>query len=281
MQTILIPTDFSANAAHAIKHALELYKCDRTSFYFMHAYADEVYANAKSNTRNSLKEIRSELRRKTDRSLQKLLRQIELKSPNPKHSYEVVSSFESLVDAVNSFVDQVDVDLLIMGTKGITSNEQITFGSHTVQVFKYVKCPVLAVPNGYVYQQPKRMLFATDYMLPFKRRELKLLNEIAGSFKSEIHCLYISKLKKLSFRQEDNKLFLQESLSKAFLFFKQCYSDDRVASILNYIGQENIDMLVMVNARHSFLEDMFYKSTVDKIGLTVNIPFLVMQNIPR
>lgn len=281
MQTILIPTDFSAYATHAITHALELFKCDRANFYFLHAYADEVYDLGKSKTRDSLEHLRKEVRRRTDASLQQLLSQIEERSPNPKHIYHVVSSFESLVDAVNDFVDQVDIDLIVMGTKGMTADKKITFGSQTVQVFKYVQCPVLAIPENYRYEQPKKILFPTDYMLPFKRRELKLLNGIAGSFKSELRCLYLSKSKKLSFRQEDNKLFLKGSLSNAVLFFEQSDPKNRVKTILEYITKENIDMLVMINSRHSFLEDMLYKPTVDEIGLTIKIPFLVMQNLPR
>jgi hypothetical protein len=37
----------------------------------------------------------------------------------------------------------------------------------------------------------------------------------------------------------------------------------------------------MVNSRHSFFEDMLYRSTVDLLGLKVGIPFLVMQNLNR
>ncbi|MEK6152227.1 universal stress protein [Flavobacteriaceae bacterium 3-367] len=281
MQIILIPTDFSDNALHAIHHALKLFKLERANFYFLHAYADEVYELSKSGTRDSLKQRRKEVRKKTDTSLDQLLSELEEEFPNPKHSYQVVSAFESLVDAVNDFVDQVDIDLIVMGTKGLTSDKRTTLGSHTVQVLKYVKCPVLAIPEEYAYQPPKKILFPTDYMLPFKRRELKLLNELAGSFKSEIDCLYISALKKLSFRQEDNKLFLQNTLSSAFLFFKQCEGEDRVQIILEHIAKDHIDMLVMVNSRHSLLENMLYRSTVDQIGLTVSVPFLVMQNLPR
>ncbi len=125
------------------------------------------------------------------------------------------------------------------------------------------------------------MLFPTDFMLPFKRRELKLLNEIAGSFKSEIKLLYIAKFSTLSHRQEDNKLFLRESLSKGFLSFECLDRENKIAAIMDYIATNEIDMLVMVNSRHSFMEDMLYRSTVEKIGLTTEIPFLVMQNLPR
>jgi len=43
MKNILIPTDFSSNADHAIAYAINIFKCERANFYFLHAYADEVY----------------------------------------------------------------------------------------------------------------------------------------------------------------------------------------------------------------------------------------------
>ena len=168
-----------------------------------------------------------------------------------------------------------------MGTQGKTADKKITFGSHTVQVFKYVSCPVLAVPENYEYQQPKKILFPTDYMLPYKRRELKLLNTLAAEFKSEVHCLYISNFEDLSLRQIDNKRFLQESLPDAYLFYERTPVKNKGEAIMEYIFEKNINLLVMVKARHSFLEDMLYRSTVDDIGLHPKIPFMVMQNLPR
>jgi nucleotide-binding universal stress UspA family protein len=281
MTTVLIPTDFSNNAMHAIKYAIQLYKCERTNFYFLHDYADEVYGPFKKNGSKSIEEQKEITRIKVNQSLKKTIDELTKKYHNPKHSFEAVSSFESLVDAVNDFANQINVDLLIMGTQGQTANKKLTFGSHTVQVFKYVSCPVLAIPENYEYQQPKKILFPTDYMLPYKRRELKLLNILATEFKSEIHCLYISDFEDLSHRQIDNKRFLQESLPDAYLFNERTPVKNKGEAIMEYILEKDINLLVMVNARHSFLEDMLYQSTVDDIGLHPKIPFLVMQNLTR
>ncbi len=48
------PTDFSAMAMHAINDALDLYKCERTNIYFLHAFADEVYAPFEKNNETSV-----------------------------------------------------------------------------------------------------------------------------------------------------------------------------------------------------------------------------------
>ena len=163
MKKILIPTDFSINATHAIHYAMQLYKCERTHFYFLHAYADEVYGPFKKNGGASMEEQKKSIQKKVDESLKIAVEACKEKYHNPKHNFEGVSSFESLVDAVNDFANQKNVDLVIMGTQGQTANKKVTFGSHTVQVFKYVQCPVLAIPENYEYQQPKKIVFPTDY----------------------------------------------------------------------------------------------------------------------
>ncbi|MCM4153415.1 universal stress protein [Arenibacter sp. N53] len=281
MKTVLIPTDFSSSAMHAIDYALNLYKCERTNFCFLHAYADDVYGPFKSNGETTFEQQKEAVKIFTDKSLEDLTQKLADREHNPKHSFKTISAFDTLVDAVNDCVNQINVDLVVMGTKGQTADKKITFGSHTVQVFKYVQCPVLAVPSDYKYHQPKKILFPTDYMLPYKRRELKLLDTLASEYKSEIYCLYFSDFEELSHRQVDNQRFLKESLSNAYLFFERQPSKNKAGAIMEYIKKNNIDLLVMVNSRHSFLEDMLYRSTVDEIGLRLKLPFLVMQNLPR
>ena len=281
MRTILIPTDFSKNALHAVQYAIALFKCERTRFYFLHAYADEVYGPFRSTAEIDAQVEKEKIKKETQQKLDALIQEITKVPPNPKHSYESISAFDSLTDAVNDFVNELNIDMVIMGTKGQTNDKNIIFGSYTVQIFKYVQCPVLAVPQEAVFKQPKKILFPTHYMLPYKRRELKLLNSLSGEYKSEIHCLYISDFEILSSRQIDNKRFLSESLPDSYLFFKRTAVKNKAQAIQEYIASKHIDFLVMVNSRHSFLEDMLYRSTIDEIGLTIKTPFLVMQNLPR
>lgn len=281
MKNILIPTDFSANAENAIAFALDLFKCDHTNFYMMHAYAHELYAKSHDTEDIDFKKEKKKLHEDSQRKLAEVISGIIGEKHNPRHRFEAISVFDSLVDGVNDFVDEKNIDLILMGTKGQTADKNITFGSHTVQVFKYVKCPVMAIPSDSKFSQPKKILFPSDYMVPYKRRELKLLDTLAGRFKSEIHSLYISDFEDLSHRQEDNRLFLKGSLPNTNLSFTRIEVTNKGIAIMDYAHEHKMDMLVMVNSRHSFLEDMLYRSTVDQIALNPVIPFLVLQNLPR
>ncbi len=281
MKTILVPTDFSANALHALKYAQELYKCERACFFVLHAYADEVYGEHLSRQPETLETIKKEKKEQTEKRLDHMLETVMGIPPNPLHNLEVIASFDSLVDAINDVVEEMNIDMVVMGTKGEASDHKTIFGSHTIEVFKYVKCPVLAVPETFEYRQPKSILFPTDYLLLYKRRELKLLDDLAGKFKSEVHCLYITDFDELSPRQEDNKRFLEGTLSRSYLHFETTPIKNRAEAIMEQLELKGADMLVMVNSRHSFFEDMLYRSTVDLLSLKLKIPFLVMQNLNR
>ncbi len=104
---------------------------------------------------------------------------------------------------------------------------------------------------------------------------------MSGSFRSTIHFLYIDPLKELSKRQADNKFFLESCLSKPKLAFEATKEKDKSVAITKYVDHKKIDLVVIVNSRHSYMEDMLYQSTIDKIGLHLKIPFMVLQNIAR
>ena len=281
MKNILIPTDFSDNAMNAIRFALEFFKYEITEFHFMHVYEDEVYNNDELLKETSFKEVLEIVSNQSQLQLELLLKEVIKIAPNPRYKYHTISAYNSLIDEVDTIVLGKNIDLIVMGTQGESSHKSFAFGSNTLQVLKYVTCPVLAIPELYVYTQPKHVLFPTNYLIPYRRRELKLLSNMLSPFRSVIDMLYISRSKKLSRRQEDNKSFLESELSENQLNFKTVESKDITQTIYDYIENNKIDLLVMVNTRHSFLEDMLFRCKVDDICLHTQIPFLALQNIRR
>ncbi len=281
MRKVLVPTDFSENAFNALKYACQVFKYERCEFFLMHAYADEVYRSSAVGTRSELEGQKEKVLLLSEERLGKLKADIARYSPNPRHSYHLISEFASLVDAANDWTNKENMDIAVMGTRGETNDRKIPFGTNTLKVLKYINCPVLAVPESYEYHRPKEVLFPTNYLVPYKRRELKLLCEMAGSFRSTIHFLYVDPVNRLSLRQEDNQEFLRNCLCKPKLVFETSPEKNKLMAISKYIVHKKIDMLVIVNSRHSHLDDMLFKSTIDELGLHVKIPLLVMQNLAR
>ena len=281
MQKILIPTDFSDNALNAIKYATELFKYGRSEIYLLHAFSDAVYKAKAQLTDATMEDLKQKALEEAQQKLEETKNQILSFSPNPKHQLHTLAEFGLLVDSVNDWVERENIDVVVMGTKGETADKKITFGSNTLQVIKYVKCPVLAIPSVYGDVHPKNILVPTDFQLPYKRRELKFVSGIAKCFVCRVDFLYVSKFESLSYRQQDNKKFLEASFCDNQVQFHQTKASDITKAINTFIIENPIDMLVMVNTRHSYLENILYQSTIEKIGLKIDIPFLVLQNLPR
>jgi nucleotide-binding universal stress UspA family protein len=281
MRKILIPTDFSDNAMNALKYAIELFKYERSYFFIMHAYQDEIYAETSLINQETLEKATKLISDKSQEQLENILKKINEISPNPRHTYNIISSNSMLMDEADKIVDDENIDIIVMGTRGKTNDRKLTFGTHTLQVLKYVQCPVLAIPENFKYTQPKHILFPTDYMIPYKRRELKLLCEMVSPYRAVIDMLYISKNDKLSLRQEDNLKFIKEGLCKNSLNYKTIKEKNITNTIYKYLKENKINLLVMINTRHSFLESILFLSTIDKISLYIDIPFLALQNIRR
>ncbi len=281
MRKVIIPSDFSENAFNALKYACQVFKYEKSEFYLVHAYADEVYQEYSGTDRDAFEKRKLEIEEAAAASLQKVEEKMLSYAPNPRHKVYRQTEFGTLTDVINDLVISMNADAVVMGTQGQTNDRNITFGSNTVQVFKYVHCPVIAVPSNYSYTQPKQILFPTDYMIPYKRRELKLLCNMIASFRSTVHVLYIDPVSKLSMRQEDNREFLRCGLGNPTLFFETSNLKDKTKAILKAIEDHEIQMLVMVNSRNSHLEDMLYPSTVDILALRLKIPFMVLQNLRR
>lgn len=281
MRKILIPTDFSKPAFNATKYALELFKYDTCEVYFLNSFEDDIYRDNELLQNDNLSNIIEMVRKQSSEKLSTLIDEVKAIWPNPRHNYHQVASQHGLIDGIDILVDTINIDIIVMGTKGVTDKKSKLFGSNTLQVLRYVASPVLAIPAGFDYLQPKKIVFATNYLIPYKRRELKLLCEMAAPYRAEIDMIYVSKSKQLAVRQEVNRQFIEDALSKNETKFVHVNNKNVVDGINNYCTQNNADMLVLVNSRHSFLEDILYASTIDAVALDMKIPFLAMQNMRR
>lgn len=281
MRTIIVPTDFSNNAFHALACACEYFKYERSKFIVVHAFADEVYANESLNDKAELHIFRDQTQSLYDAKLVDLHKKIREHSPNPKHEIVTQATFATLPDAVNELVIKENADLVVMGTQGITADPSITYGTNTLQVIKYVNCPVMGIPMDYEYRKPDHILFPSDLKLSYLGRELKMISCLAQSFRSVLHLLYISDDEELTLRQKEVKDYWEYRFRESEQTFTHLHNSNIFGGINSFIVDHDIDMVVLVNSVHTFMNQLVHSHTIDDIGINTRIPFLILQNLPR
>nr|WP_321244039.1 universal stress protein [uncultured Psychroserpens sp.] len=275
MKHILLPTDFSDNAWSAIVYALKLYRQTECKFYILHS--TQMKTSTMSNISNKLMEIVSQDAFKELKETQDMAQAV---NANANHDFEIILNSNDLKDAIESSIDKYRIDLVVMGTKGATGAKEFFFGSNTVRVIKKIKgCPVLIVPDEFDFVEPKQIAFPTDYSRVYDYKELDSLRDLAELYNSKIMPVCILSKDKLNGIQEFNMSKLESHLrdySTSFHFMpKYAKKTEEINDFIELLG---VDMLAMVNYKHSFIETIVKEPVIKKIGFHPLVPFLV---IPR
>jgi len=277
MKNILLPTDFSGNAKNAINYALNLYKDESCKFYLLNTYTPIIYNyDYRMSAGGYLGDVVDIIRENSIEKLDEIEKELKEKFKNSKHQFETISSFSLLTDEIKDIVDKHTIDLIIMGTKGATGAKEVLFGTNTIHVIKKSKCPVLAVPDGYFFEKPKEVLFPTDYKIDYSEKHLQTLKAISKLFKSKVHVLNVSYGNDLNDKEIKNK----EKLNNLLIDFNDAYyrvHDQEIPeAITEFQKSTYIQLLMMINNKHSFFENLFFKPVINQIGFHLNIPFLVI-----
>ncbi len=277
MKHILLPTDFSDNSWNAIKYAVQLYKDEKCTLHLFNAYIPIIYHVEYVLIYPAQFGMGDGMREASLESLNKLVNRISKEfGDNPNHKFETIARFDALISGVKELIDELQIDLVIMGTKGATGAQEILFGSNTVQMFKEVKCPILAIPSDFDYESPLEILFPTDLEVDYKKLPITLLNELADLHNPRINVMHVSTGCDLTESQEKNKLELESIFKSTSYLFHDIEMMDIKEAINKFQIKAKINLLVMINNKHSFFENLFFKSTIHQIGFHLNIPFLVI-----
>ncbi len=278
MKHILLPTDFSDNAWNAISYAMQFFKNEKCKFYFLHTYtpvfyrADYALGGAMYS---AIPDVGVDV---SLAQLEKTLEDVQKQFPNENHTFEIVSAFNILTDEVNQLSKKKDIDLIVMGTQGATGAKQLFLGSNTVFVIRKAKVPILAIPENCKFRAPRKILFPSDFLYPYKKNEVYNIIEMAKMHGAEIILFHVWEVQDITESQEKNKNSLLKELKNVSFEQVQVEGKKLPEAVLDYIDENDIDLLAMMNRNHSFFERVLVRQNVDQIGFHVNIPFLVIRD---
>ncbi|WP_341215622.1 universal stress protein [uncultured Wocania sp.] len=270
---ILLPTDFSDNSWSATVYALKLFAEVECTFYFLNSTIIKV--STLSNLSNKL------LKAMLDDAMKELLdlkALAESSNANPNHDFRIILSSEDLKKTIKTAIREWDIDLIIMGTKGATGAKEFFFGSNTVHVIKSIKnCPVLVVPEEFDFITPTQIAFPTDFNRFYDNKELQPIKQLADLYNSKIRIVHINDEEELNDIQEYNITMLQKHLSdyEHSLHWMPKYAK-KTKEINDFIEELDINILAMVNYKHSFIEKIINEPVIKKIGFHPIVPFLVI-----
>jgi len=279
MKNILLPTDFSENSINAIEYASQLFKEIPCKFYLLNVFKIPYLANEELMDQNvaELAALEEEMYDNSKLEMEKLL---ELLPTNKFHEFKTISDYNLFNLAVHQVVEEKNIELIIMGTKGATGAKEIFMGSNTGDVVMRSSCNVIAVPERHSFKTPKEIVFPTDFQIEYDLEDLAPLISLAEMNGSSIRIVHFSEQTELDQVQEENKRKLSSFLVNVpHEYFTLSSSDFEEG--LNCFAQSrgNIDMIVIIGRHYGFFQRLFFKPKVRSLSFHTNIPLFVIHHI--
>jgi nucleotide-binding universal stress UspA family protein len=281
MIRIVLPTDFSKNAWHAIKYATFLFEQSPCTFIIIHAH--QVSPSGLISTINKERETRLHeiTHKESEQKLNKIVNHLNKINKVPGHKFEGVLVADTLLNSIGREVIDKDADYIIMGTQGASGLSEIFMGSNTVSVIKNINfCPVIAVPNSYDFSSFNEILFAANFKHMYQKVELQPLLDLAKLRKAKINVIHINEEEELSEEQLELKKLLRNLLGEKDSVFEDFDYHPNIALKINDLTEKkSAGLITMINSQHSFFKGLTHEPVVKKVAFKTKIPFLVLPEV--
>lgn len=276
MKTLLVPTDFSTTAKDAFRYAVRLAQrigADIRVVNIYHEDPDECFSTHDVGIAAS-----------SDIHIKENLKKFALLDSN-RHLIKIPDIKTECYECVGEVGEQIirfskspEIDVVVMGMTGQNHHSEQWFGKVSSFVAQEAYCPVLLIPQGTKYRNPKRLLFAHNLEEAKQASTLERLAFMAKCFDAKVHNLMVDT--DVNSDEKGNNLAKKEwhLFESERLLFKASISKKQniLETIHNYAHTNKIDMIVISTHHRPFLEKIFYESLTYKIALEAKLPVLIL-----
>ncbi|MBF0559214.1 MAG: universal stress protein [Nitrospirae bacterium] len=140
-ERILLPTDFSEGALHALPYALDMAKNYGAKLFLLHVIYDVATASGLYVPHISFDELYKDMEKTAQKELEKF--GLEALGGFKNVEYNVLRGIP--YEGILTFAKEKNIDLIVIATHGRKGLDHFLFGSTAEKIVRYAPCPVLTV----------------------------------------------------------------------------------------------------------------------------------------
>ena len=266
-KTIYLLTDFSDHAKNAADYAISAFGME-VNYVLINAYLVRTSAATLIDIeeiahQESLEQLKDEESRIRDKfSLVKL---------------DSVSKNGTPVDTINQLNEIDPVDIVVVGSKGISRLDEILIGSVTTSIMRGVHKPVLSVPLKAKYTKMDQLVMASDLQNANKANVVKTVGKFKSFFQTHVTAATV-KMDSADFSDSEQKL-MTELENVGPLDEIAVINDQNISKgLMDYCDKVDADLLIVVAKHTSFFKRFFHKSITKELVNHEILPILVLED---
>ncbi|MCW5519808.1 universal stress protein [Aureitalea sp. L0-47] len=276
MKNILLPTDFSENSFQAMDYAMKYFSGQNMKFVILNIQKSSDYIMDDLMTASPGSSVHEAISADNKSKINDVVDRYRSEYSDEAFEFEGLFDFDVFIDGIAQTVASRNIDLIVMGTNGASGAREAIFGSNTLNVIRQIKCPVLAIPENYEFDELKKMLFTViDEKYP-SEEALQPFMDFIELYKPELHILHIDE-KRSNSEVESSKEFnsMFDDLRVKNHYLKGIPAPMAIHSFTQLIS---VDMHSILIEQKQFLDRFIHGSDTSKISYATKVPLLVMHD---
>ena len=274
MYKILVPVDFSKKSEFAVKMSAQIGKKIKSEIHLLHLVelpSGIVDMGAGSNF--SIPASMMYLRKVKDKI-------IHLKNTffDSDHIIKYSIKFENPFEGIRNYTQKNDINLIVMGSKGVSDFEEMIIGSNTEKVVRTSNIPVVVVKTDNDKFKFKKLVFASNFDDENKAAFVDFL-AFAKKFNSQIHLLKINTISNFESSYTTHKKI--KDFVKGFNLKRKTitiYNDASVVKgIINFAKEIYADVIALTTHGRSGLSSLFNGSIAKSVSKNVLRPVITFK----
>jgi len=273
MSNILIPIDFSETSLNAIEHSFlisSLYRAQINLLYviesespFFHFVNQSELQELINRVEKRLEELKSKTEKKTGLKADYIIRK------------------GKVVDNILEVAQELDIDLLIMGTTGSSDIRKKIIGTNALRVIKEATFPVLTIKKNVKTRKYKKIVLPLD-LTKQTTQKVKHAIRFAKFFNASIHLVSIITSDNyiindtLVFKLEQTRRKIEaENIECDTKIEYESNSTSKVANkILQFCYDISADLIMIMTQQEAGIKKFFLGSLASEIVNKAELPVL-------
>ncbi len=278
MQTILVPTDFSATAKNAAIYAIELAKqIGAAKVVIFNAYEAIMPTMTIDPTVPSIMPLDIETYKNISESGLENFSKDLYEACNNQVVLETLSDLNTLVSGISEAAEKTGASLIVMGITGGNALDESLIGSNTVDVAKAITVPMIIVPPNAVFKTIEEITLAVDLKKVEATTPTQPIKNLLDAIKAKLFVLHVNDGEDEADKDDQMTILngLLEGYNPEYFFVNNISFID---GINDFVDSKNVDLIITIPKKHSWFETLFQRSHTKLLAFHSHVPLMVVHD---
>ncbi|MES2733342.1 MAG: universal stress protein [Bacteroidota bacterium] len=276
MKTVLVPINFSENTFTTLSYAVELATRMKARLILLHVFWKKVYS---FETPNEIKKKEGSLRLECMQKLEEWRQSPVFAGTSLKVECVVRNGF--VANEIVTVVRELNVDLVVMGTKCSDIVEEAILMTNTTEVIEKTSCPILVVPKGIIKKDIKKIASAIDHYDSDLLHAIEITG-LAKLFDADFTLLQVLQEEEAYATVEDDWLGQLHTKVHKHTFYEKMHTEvlegnNFIQTINEYVKEAGTDILVMATRKRNSLGHIVERGFTKLMTCHTRVPLLIFR----